>query len=125
MDSLLLMAEMIGEMEVETDAMTAAASDEMLLATDIADYLVHKGVPFRESHEIVGGLTAWSMNEKQPFSAIPLERLREFSGAFEEDIAEVLSVAGALEARRSVGAPSPENLKAQIERWRGQLEEKS
>lgn len=123
LDGLLLMAEMVGEMEVVADVMGEAAGDEMLLATDIADYLVRKGVPFRESHEIVGSLTAFSVREGLPFSAISEEKLQEFSGAFEKDIAEVLSVEGALAARKGTGAPSPKNVQAQVARWRGLLGE--
>ena len=68
--------------------------DEFLLATDIADYLVMKGVPFRESHEVVGRLTAFSLKEGQAFSSIPIGKLKEFSQAFEADIEEVLSLSG-------------------------------
>ncbi len=123
MDGLLLMAEMITGMEVSADAMARAAADEMLLATDIADYLVRKGVPFRQSHEIVGKLTAHAVKENLPFSAVSLEQLREFSVVFEEDISAVLQVDGALAARKALGAPSPKNVAAQVKRWRDLLAE--
>ncbi len=121
MDSLFVMAEMVAEIEVLSDAMAEAASDEFLLATDIADYLVMKGVPFRESHEVVGRLTAFSLKEGQAFSSIPIGKLKEFSQAFEADIEEVLSLSGALRARKGTGAPSPTNVMEQIARWRGLL----
>ena len=116
-----LFAEMIRDMEVVAESMQAAAADEMLLATDIADYLVRKGVPFRESHEVVGGLTAHSVKENIPFSQISLEVLRGFSSVFENDVYAVLKVEGALAAREGIGAPSPDNVAKQIHRWKESL----
>ena len=124
MATLPLMADMIRDMVINDSSMRAAASDEMLLATDIADYLVRKGVPFRDSHDIVGSLTAHSVREGVAFSAISIETLRGFSEAFSEDVYDVLQVKGALAARQGIGAPSPENCASQIARWRTELEER-
>jgi len=120
--SLGLMAEMIHDMEILPEAMAKAASDEMLLATDIADYLVRKGVPFRESHDVVGSLTAYSLREQVPYSQIPLAKLLEFSEAFSDDVYDVIKIDGALAARKGIGAPSPDNLQHQLGRWRDILD---
>jgi len=120
--SLGLMAEMIHDMEILPEAMAKAASDEMLLATDIADYLVRKGVPFRESHDVVGSLTAYSLREQLPYSQIPLAKLLEFSEVFSDDVYDVIKIDGALAARKGIGAPSPDNLQHQLGRWRDILD---
>lgn len=119
--ALEVFAEMISGMEVRAAATRAAASDPMLLATDIADYLVKRGVPFRQAHEIVGKLVAFSIERKRPFLKIKLAEYRRFWAGFEEDVFEVLQLETALAARRGIGAPSPRNVKAQLARWRREL----
>lgn len=119
--ALAVFAEMIAGMEVNETRTRAATSDPMLLATDLADYLVNHGVPFRQAHEVIGKLVAHSLAEKIAFADIPLTKYQEFSPAFEADLFACLNLETALAARQSVGAPSPRNVAAQIARWKEAL----
>jgi argininosuccinate lyase len=119
--ALAVFAEMIAGMEVNDVRTRAATSDPMLLATDLADYLVNHGVPFRAAHEVIGKLVAHSLAEKVAFADIPLAKYQEFSPAFEADLYACLNLETALTARRGIGAPSPQNVAAQIARWKEAL----
>lgn len=119
--ALAVFAEMIAGMEVNDARTRAATSDPMLLATDLADYLVNHGVPFRSAHEVIGKLVAHSLAEKVAFADIPLAKYQEFSPAFEADLFACLNLETALAARKGIGAPSPKNVAAQIASWKGAL----
>jgi argininosuccinate lyase len=119
--ALAVFAEMIAGMEVNDARTRAATSDPMLLATDLADYLVNHGVPFRQAHEVIGKLVAHSIAEKTAFADIPLAKYQEFSPAFEADLFACLNLETALAARQGIGAPSPKNVAAQIARWKEAL----
>ena len=119
--ALAVFAEMIAGMEVNEARTRAATSDPMLLATDLADYLVNHGVPFRQAHEVIGKLVAHSLTEKTAFADIPLAKYQEFSPAFEADLFACLNLETALAARQAIGAPSPKNVAAQIARWKEAL----
>lgn len=119
--ALEVFAEMIAGMEVNETRTRAATSDPMLLATDLADYLVNHGVPFRQAHEVIGKLVAHSISEKVAFADIPLEVYQGFSPAFESDLFACLNLETALAARKGIGAPSPQNVAAQLARWREAL----
>ncbi len=121
--ALAVFAEMISGMEVNETRTRAATSDPMLLATDLADYLVNHGVPFRQAHEVIGKLVAHSIAEKVPFLDIPLEKYQELSPAFEADLFNCLNLETALAARQGIGAPSPKNVASQITRWKEALSE--
>jgi argininosuccinate lyase len=120
-DTLLLTlavnTEMISAMTVNPTTTRAAASDPFLLATDLADYLVKKGLPFRQAHEVIGKLTAYSLSSQTPFPAIPLETYRTFSDLFTADVHSLLTLDVALAARTSIGAPSPQNIEKQLTHW--------
>jgi argininosuccinate lyase len=119
--ALAVFAEMIAGMEVNEARTRNATSDPMLLATDLADYLVNHGVPFRQAHEVIGKLVAHSIAEKTAFADIALAKYQEFSPAFEEDLFTCLNLETALAARQGIGAPSPKNVAAQIARWKEAL----
>ena len=115
---LAVNTEMIGAMEMREDRCLAAASDPMLLATDLADALVKSGVPFRSAHELVGKAVAESVK-----SGVPLDELdlKQIDPAYTEEMKSVFSLETALAARTNVGAPSVENVKREVERWRSCL----
>jgi argininosuccinate lyase len=92
----------------------AALLSEELLATDIADYLVRRGVPFRASHEVVGRLVSLAEREGSPLSALPLERYREAHPAFDEDVREVFQWETSVESRAVPGGTSRAAVEAQI-----------
>ena len=116
--ALKVNTEMIADMAVNVDACEAAASDPLLLATDLADYLVKNGVPFRNAHELVGQAVAASVESKTPLDQLDLSQISEHYGA---DAKDVFSLQTALAARTNPGAPSVENVKAEVARWRDSL----
>ena len=115
---LAVNTEMIAAMEMREDKCLAAASDPMLLATDLADALVKSGVPFRSAHELVGKAVAESVK-----SGVPLDELdlKQIDPAYTEEMKSVFSLETALAARTNIGAPSVANVKREVERWRSCL----
>ncbi|PYK80154.1 MAG: argininosuccinate lyase [Verrucomicrobia bacterium] len=116
--ALELFSAMLPELTINRERMESLANDPQLLATDLAEYLVGKGVSFREAHTIVGKLAA---SGKQ-LDALSNDEFRAASNAFEEDVREVFDVRKALQRRTATGSPSPENIERQIARWRELLE---
>jgi len=112
--SLEIFAAMLSELKINRARMETAAADPSLLATDVAEYLVKKGVPFREAHEIVGKLVA----KQIPLDQIALAKLKKFSPLFDVDLASVFDVRGSLAGRTASGAPSPDNIAVQVKSWR-------
>ena len=119
--ALEVFSAMLPEIKIYRDRMEAAAGDPNLLATDLAEYLVKKGAPFREAHEIVGKLVAHAAKTKLPLNQVSREKLKKLSPLFDVDVGNVFDVQRSLASRRAIGAPSPENVVAQIEHWRAQL----
>jgi argininosuccinate lyase len=113
--ALRVNTEMIAAMEINVETCEVAASDPLLLATDLADWLVKEGTPFRSAHELVGKAVAASVMQKIPLDKLDLTRV---DPAFTADASSVFSLKKALAARTNPGAPSVENVKAQIARWR-------
>jgi len=114
-------AAMLSEMKVNAHRAAEAVSDPMMLATDLADYLVRGGVPFRQAHEIIGKLVAHCIERGRSFPELELATYQSFSPAFGPDVFEALDLHRALEARQAAGAPSKSNVKAQLDRWRQML----
>jgi argininosuccinate lyase len=122
-NTLEVFAGMMREIEIEPERMLSAASDPGLLATDLADYLVKRGVPFRQAHEIIGKLVAFSIQHQRPFTELTLLEYRQFSDRFAEDVFAVLDLDNALRNRTAIGAPSPKNVAAELEAWNAKLRE--
>ena len=116
--TLSVNTEMISAMEMNAEICAGAAADPMLLATDLADYLVKNGVPFRSAHELVGKAVAESIATKTPLDQLDLSKVDE---AFGPDASEVFSPEKALESRTNSGAPSLKNIKGEISRWKKEL----
>ena len=119
--ALTIFAAMLREMEIRAEACAAAVSDPNLLATDLADYLVKRGVPFRMAHEIVGRAVALCAERSCELPELSLEDFRSLSPAFDADLFDCLNLETAMAARQSVGAPSPTNVRAQLARWNATL----
>ncbi|MFT5632619.1 MAG: argininosuccinate lyase [Rubritalea sp.] len=113
--ALSVNTEMIADMVINVETCEAAASDPLLLATDLADYLVKNGVPFRSAHELVGQAVAVSVQTATPLDQLDLTEISTHYGA---DAKDVFNLQTALAARTNPGAPSIENVRAQILRWR-------
>src|SRR3954469_14698041 len=120
-DALRVFAAMLPEITIHTGRMETAAADPNLLATDLAEYLVKKGMPFREAHEAVGKIVARADAGKQALNDISLLEMQEISPLFGGDVLKVFDVRASLAKRTAVGAPSPENVAAQIARWKSLL----
>jgi argininosuccinate lyase len=119
--TLEVFAAMLPELNVDAARMAAAAVDPNLLATDLAEYLVKKGMPFREAHEGVGKIVRLAGETNRTLDRMPLSDFQAVSPLFDADITGVFDVRRSLSARRAVGAPSPENVAAQIQEWRTRL----
>jgi argininosuccinate lyase len=112
--TLAVNTEMIAAMELREENCHAAAADPMLLATDLADYLVKKGVPFRHAHDLVGKAVARAIETKTPLDQLDLAAI---DPAYGPDAKEVFSLDRALASRTNPGAPSIDNIRAEIARW--------
>src|SRR5581483_5100361 len=119
--ALALFIAMLPELKVNRERMKSAASDPNLLATDLAEYLVKKGMPFRDAHQLVGRLVADAMGKGIELNKLRVSQLRKYSRLFDVDLAKLTNVRRSLAARTAIGAPSPQNVKAQIKRWQKKL----
>ncbi len=119
--ALAVNAAMLADARIEAANMAAAAADPLLIATDVADYLVLKGVPFRQAHEIVGKLVGLSGKKGVPLDQLTLADFRGASPVFEADVHALFDVGRSLAARRAPGAPSPGNVAARLEHWAGEM----
>ncbi|MES9936707.1 MAG: argininosuccinate lyase, partial [Sedimenticola sp.] len=90
-------------------------------ATDLADYLVRKGIPFRDAHEVVGKAVALCVEKECDLSDLGLGELQAFSDAIGDDVFEVLTLEGSVAARNHIGGTAPEQVRAAIERARERL----
>jgi argininosuccinate lyase len=105
--SLQVFADMMPALKVNRARMTEAARQGFATATDLADYLVRKGIPFRDAHEIVGRAVLHGITNAKDLSDMTLEELRGFSPAIEEDVFQVLSPEGSIAARNHTGGTAP------------------
>lgn len=112
--SLQVMADMLRHTKVNRQRCEAAASDPLLLATDLADFLVKQGMPFRQAHHAVGALVA---EAERTGTSLPKLAAKKYGVA----AGKVFDVRRALAARKATGAPSPQNVRAQLARWKALL----
>jgi argininosuccinate lyase len=98
--------------------MRQAALKGYATATDLADYLVRKGVAFRDAHEVVGLSVAYAIKHEKDLSLLELSELQQFSDQIEEDVFEVLSLEGSVAARNHLGGTAPEQVKKAIQQAR-------
>ena len=120
-DTLRIFADMAGGITVKPDAMRAAALQGYATATDLADYLVKKGLPFRDAHEAVAHAVRACDTAGCDLSEMPLETLQTFSPLIGEDVFAVLTLEGSVAARDHVGGTAPNQVRAAIARVRAQL----
>ncbi|MET0333518.1 MAG: argininosuccinate lyase, partial [Rhizobacter sp.] len=132
-DTLRIFAEMVGGqlnpatgqkeggITVNAAAMQAAANKGYATATDLADYLVKKGLPFRDAHEVVAHAVKTAISQGKDLSELPLATLQGFNPSITDDVFGVLSLAGSLNARQVLGGTAPVQVRAQIARHRTRL----
>jgi argininosuccinate lyase len=107
------------------ERLRSAASDPALLATEAADYLVRKGIPFRQAHDIVGKVLREAEKQYVSWTALPLESLKKISPSFEADFVNSLSVDAALAAKKVPGGTAPESVRAAIADLEARLNKKA
>ncbi|MEJ5210749.1 MAG: argininosuccinate lyase [Burkholderiales bacterium] len=121
LDALTLFADMMGGITVNAEAMRNAAREGFATATDLADYLVKKGVPFRDAHEVVARAVRHAETRGCDLADLSLAELRQFSPVIDSDVFAVLTLEGSLAARNHVGGTAPEAVRAAIARARASL----
>jgi argininosuccinate lyase len=120
-DTLRIMAEMVGGITVKADAMERAALRGYATATDLADYLVKKGLPFRDAHETVAHAVKIAIGRGVDLAELPLAELQALNASITADVADVLTLRGSLNARNVTGGTAPAQVQRQIERHRTRL----
>jgi len=119
--TLRIMAEMVAGIVVKPEAMESAAKKGYATATDLADYLVKKGLPFRDAHEVVARAVKFGLARGVDLADLPLETLRTFHASIDGDVHAVLTLRGALAARRVEGGTAPERVREQITAHKARL----
>ncbi len=119
---LKVYSEMLPGMKLKKENMKNAAARGFSTATDLADYLVGKGVPFRDAHEVVGKAVRYAIEQARDLASLRLEELRVFSKVIEPDVFSILTVEGSVAARNHVGGTAPQQVSAAVGRARARLQ---
>ncbi len=120
-DTLRIFCELVGGIVVKPEAMERAALRGYATATDLADYLVKKGLPFRDAHEAVAHAVKVAIQQGVDLAGLPLATLQGFHPAIGEDVFAVLTLRGSLNARNVLGGTAPAQVRAQVARHRARL----
>jgi len=120
-DCLAVCAGLVAGLEPVPRAMRAAVLEGHATATDLADYLVRKGVPFRDAHEIVARAVREAEKAGADLAALPLSRLRSFSQKIDSDVKKILTPEGSVAARDHAGGTAPAQVRAAVQRARKRL----
>jgi argininosuccinate lyase len=120
-DTLRIFTDMMAGLEVQAEAMERAARRGYATATDLADYLVKKGLPFRDAHETVAHAVKAASQQGKDLAELTLDELRAFNAAIDGDVFEVLSLRGSLNARNVAGGTAPAQVRLQVARHRARL----
>jgi argininosuccinate lyase len=118
---LAVFTEMLSGVKVNRDAMRAAAQQGHATATDLAEYLVKKGVPFREAHEAVAQAVRFAESRGCELAQLKLAELQKFSPLIGEDVSDALTLEGSLKSRSHIGGTAPARVKAAIAKARKSL----
>ncbi len=116
--SLRAFADMAPALQVRRDNMKAAARQGFATATDLADYLVRRGMPFRDAHEVVGKAVHHASEKQCDLADLSLEELRQFSPQIDADVFDVLTLEGSVAARNHFGGTAPQQVRRQIKQLR-------
>jgi len=119
--SLKVFADMLPAMQINRQAMGEAARQGFSTATDLADYLVRKGVAFRDAHEVVGKAVQYGVREGRGLESMSLDELKKFSPNIEADVFEVLTLEGSVAARNHIGGTAPQQIREAISSARKRL----
>jgi argininosuccinate lyase len=113
---LAVLIDMFPRIQFNIENMQASAADGFSTATDLAEYLVKKGVPFRKAHEITGTIVLYCLKKKKDLGALTLKEFHTFSREIKKDVYSCLSPAGSVKNKKSAGSTSPAEVKKQIKR---------
>ncbi len=116
--SLKIFAEMIAEMKVRAENMRVAAARGFSTATDVADYVVRKGLPFRQAHEVVGKTVRYCIENNKDIPELSIDEFKEFSDLIDEDIYDYVTLDASVNARRATGGTAREAVEREIARAR-------
>ena len=119
---LELFGSMLETATFKTDKMRAASAHGFINATDCADYLVKKGMPFRSAYKIIGRLVAYCIENGKSLDTLTIEEYKQFSEVFENDVYEAIDLVNCVNERKCYGGPAPESVKLQIENIRKFIE---
>lgn len=122
--SLKILTLLVSEIKFNEEKMKNSISS-FTLSTDIADYLVKKGLPFRESHKIVGQIVNYCIENKKDFFTLTIDEFKNFSPLFEEDVLNILNFENSINMKNSIAGTSLKNVKKEIERWKKNLKKSS
>lgn len=117
-DSLIMMSALVESIEVKQERFVNEIDGSFMLATDLADYLVTKGVPFRDAHNILGKIVKYATEENKKLNQISLSQYKKFSEVFEEDAFKYLSAETCLDNKKTVGSPNPQMVMDSIKAWK-------
>ena len=120
-DCLRAFAGMMPHIQARKDSMLKAARRGFSTATDLADYLVRRGIPFRNAHEVVGKAVAFGIQEGRDLSEMTLGELQVFSDAIEHDVFDILTLEGSVSARNHLGGTAPEQIRQAVSNARKTL----
>jgi argininosuccinate lyase len=112
---------MMRGIKVDKEAMRQAAAEGFATATDLADYLVRKGMPFRDAHEVVARAVRHASDQGCDLADLALADLQKFSATIESDVVQVLTLEGSVASRNHIGGTAPEQVKTAIQRARKSL----
>jgi argininosuccinate lyase len=117
-NSLRAFADMVPNIQVNKTSMYESALKGFATATDLADYLVKKGLPFRDAHEVVGNAVAFAISQNKDLSECSLQELQQFDSRIQADVFEVLTLEGSVNARNIIGGTAPQQVLYQIDQCR-------
>ncbi|HEX9831287.1 MAG TPA: argininosuccinate lyase [Thermodesulfobacteriota bacterium] len=119
--SLGVLTQMIKNMKFKPENMKRALNDGFITATDLADYLARKGMPFRQAHEVAGKIVAYAERKKKQLVKLNISELQMFSHLFEEDVFEFITIEGSVSSKRSYGGTARENVLKMIEEAKNEV----
>ncbi|MGB0359906.1 MAG: argininosuccinate lyase, partial [Endozoicomonas sp.] len=120
-DCLRVFADMIPHIQTRKEHMRDAARRGFSTATDLADYLVRQGMPFRNAHEVVGKAVAFGLQKGRDLSEMKLDELKVFSDTIEQDVFDILTLEGSVRARNHLGGTAPDQVRKAVENARKAL----
>lgn len=120
-DCLQLMSELLKHTSFKKNRFEKNLDGDLLLTTDLVDYLVRKGVPFRKAHHIVGDVVAVCVNQNKKLNELPISKYKTISPKFEEDIFKLLTARVSVQNKKSQGSTSPKEVEKQIQFWKKKL----